>query len=173
MARIISQEAYSFLLRNVAGISRYDDAQLASNTPCEDRFIHGKFSSPWNGGNQWIAWAVLDGHAGWQTADLLKKQLLPFVRRSLSQVKPASKDESVPEEVFQRAIMKGFVNLDDSIIKTALETSQSKESLQDKLKKLAPAYAGSCALLSMYDSVTSTLHVACTGDSRQFWWEKG
>lgn len=34
------------------------------------------------------------------------------------------------------------------------------------MKKLAPAYAGSCALLSLYDSVTSTLHVACTGDSR-------
>lgn len=45
-------------------------------------------------------------------------------------------------------------------------TSQSTEPLQDKVKKLAPAYAGSCALLSLYDSVTSTLHVACTGDSR-------
>lgn len=34
------------------------------------------------------------------------------------------------------------------------------------MKKLAPAYAGLCALLSLYDSVTSTLHVACTGNSR-------
>jgi hypothetical protein len=43
--------------------------------------------------------------------------------------------------------MKGFVDLDDSILKTALDTSRSKEAFQDKVKKLAPAYAGSCALL--------------------------
>lgn len=166
VTRIISQAAFSFLVRNVAGVNRYDGAQLASNSPCEDRFTHGKLPSPWSDGNQWMAWAVFDGHSGWQTAELLKKQLLPFVRHSLSQVKPPSNEESVPEELVQRAIMKGFVNLDDSIVKTALDTSQSGEPLQEKVQKFIPAYAGSCALLSLYDSVTSTLHVACTGDSR-------
>ncbi len=166
VTRIISKEAYSFLVKKVVGVNRYDGTQLASNSPCENRFTHGKFPSPWNDGNQWMAWAVFDGHAGWQTADLLKKQLLSFVRYSLSLVKSPSNEESISEELVQRAIIKGFVNLDDSIIKTALDTSQSKEPLQDKVKKLAPAYAGSCALLSVYDSVTSTLHVACTGDSR-------
>lgn len=58
------------------------------------------------------------------------------------------------------------MNLDDSIVKTVLDTSQSKESLQEKLKKLTPAYAGSCALLTMYDAITSKLHAACTGVSR-------
>ena len=166
VTRIISQGAYSFRVRNVAGVSRYDGAQLASNSPCEDQFTHGKIPSPWNEGKQWMAWAVFDGHSGWQTAELLKKQLLPFVRHSLSQVKPPSNEGFLPEELVQRAITKGFVSLDDSIIKTALNTSQSEESLQHKVKKLAPAYAGSCALLSMYDPLTSTLHVACTGDSR-------
>jgi pyruvate dehydrogenase phosphatase len=66
----------------------------------------------------------------------------------------------------QRAIIKGFKDLDDSIIKTALDTSQSEESLQEKVKKLAPAYSGSCALLSMYDSTAGTLYVACACDSR-------
>jgi pyruvate dehydrogenase phosphatase len=173
VTRMIRQEAYSFMPRNVAGVNRYDGTQLASNSPCEDRFTHGKFPSPWNDGNQWMAWAVFDGHAGWQTAELLKRQLLPFVRHSLSQVKSASKEESVPEEVVQQAIIKGFVNLDDSIMKAALDISQSKEPLQDKVKKLAPAYAGSCALLSMYDSVASTLYVACTGDSRAVLGQKG
>jgi pyruvate dehydrogenase phosphatase len=37
-----------------------------------------------------LEWAVFDGHSGWQTADLLTKQLLPFVRRKLSEAKPAS-----------------------------------------------------------------------------------
>lgn len=166
VTRIISQEAYSILVRNVTGADRYDGAQLASNSPCEDRFTHGKFPSPRKDGRPWMAWAVFDGHSGWQTADLLKKHLLSFVRNSLTRVESASRDGSVPEEVAQRAIIKGFVNLDDSIIKTALTTSWSKEPLQDKVKKLAPAYAGSCALLSLYDPDKSELHVACTGDSR-------
>lgn len=166
VTRIISQEAYSCHVRNITGVNRYDGAQLASNSPCEDHFTHGKFPSPRDDGSPWMAWAVFDGHSGWQTADLLKKQLLPFVRNSLTHVKSASRDDSVPEEVVQRAIIEGFVNLDDSIIKTAVDTSQSKEPLQDKVKKLAPAYAGSCALLSLYDPAASELHVACTGDSR-------
>lgn len=149
VTRIISQGAYSFLVRNVVGVNRYDGAQLASNSPCEDQFTNGKLPSPWNEGTQWMAWAVFDGHSGRQTAELLKKQLLPFVRHSLSQVKPPSNEESLPEELVQRAIIKGFLNLDDSIVKKAPDTAQSEESLQEKVKKLAPAYAGSCALLSM------------------------
>ncbi|KAL7950681.1 phosphatase 2C-like domain-containing protein [Trichoderma barbatum] len=116
--------------------------------------------------NYWMAWAIFDGHAGWQTADLLSKQLLSFVRHSLSQVNVTSRHERVPEQVVQRAIMKGFVDLDNSIIMNALDVPQSKESLQDKIRKLVPAYSGSCALLSMYDPAANTLHVACTGDSR-------
>ncbi|KNG87183.1 pyruvate dehydrogenase [Aspergillus nomiae NRRL 13137] len=167
VTRIISKDAYSFPVKSVAGVNRYDGTQLASNSLCEDRFTHGIFPSPLNDGAQWMAWAVFDGHAGWQTAELLKDQLLPFVRHSLGQVKSASSEEgSIPDEVVHHAITKAFVDLDDSIIKTALQTVQSSEPLQDKLKKLAPAYAGSCALLSLYDSVTSSLHVACTGDSR-------
>ncbi|KAH8427422.1 PP2C family serine/threonine-protein phosphatase [Aspergillus melleus] len=166
VTHIISQEAYSVPVRNVTGVSRYDGAQLASNSPCEDRFTHGKFPSPWDEGSQWMAWAVFDGHLGCQTAELLKYHLLPFVRHSLSQVTPPSTGESLPEDMVQRAIQKGFVKLDDSIIKAAFQTAQSEDSLQEKIKKLAPAYAGSCALLSIYDSITSTLHVACTGDSR-------
>ncbi|CAG7943269.1 unnamed protein product [Penicillium salamii] len=166
VTRILSQEAYSHVVRNVAGVSRYDGAQLASNSLCEDQFIHGKLPSPWKEGNQWMAWGVFDGHSGIQTSELLKKQLLPFVRNSLSQLKPSSTENPLPEELVQRAIMKGFISLDDSIVKTALGTSQSEESLQEKVKKLAPAYSGSCALLSLYDSSTGRLHVACTGDSR-------
>ncbi|KAJ5544774.1 protein serine/threonine phosphatase 2C [Penicillium sp. DV-2018c] len=166
VTRIISQGAYSCLVKNVVGVSRYDGAQLASNSPCEDQFIHGKFCSPWKGDNKWMFWAVFDGHSGPQTSELLKEQLLPFVRHSLSRVKLTSTENTVPKELVQRAVMEGFTNLDDSIIKTALETSQSEASLSEKVKKLMPAYSGSCALLSMYDPTTGALHVACTGDSR-------
>jgi len=173
VTRMISQNAYSFKVKNVPGVGRYDGAQLASNNPCEDRFIHGKFPSPWNRGNQWMAWAVLDGHAGWQTADLLEKQLLPFVRHSLSQVGSPLGEGSVSDELVQRAITKGFMNLDKSIVNFGSDSFQSTEPLQDKVKKLALGYAGSCALLSLYDPATSTLHVACTGDSRAVLGQKG
>ncbi|KAJ5567534.1 protein serine/threonine phosphatase 2C [Penicillium sp. DV-2018c] len=166
VTRIISQGAYSILVKNVAGVSRYDGAQLASNSPCEDQFIHGKFPSPRKGDNKWMAWAVFDGHSGPQTSELLKERLLPFVRHSLSRVKLTSTGNTLPKELVQRAVMEGFTNLDDSIIKTALETSQREASLSEKVKKLVPAYSGSCALLSMYDPTTGALHVACTGDSR-------
>ena len=48
------------------------------------------------------------------------------------------------------------MNLDESIINVGLDASQSTEPLQDKVKKLALGYAGSCALLPVYDPATST-----------------
>lgn len=55
VTRIISRGAYSFLVSNVVGVGRYDGAQLAFNSPCEDQFTHGKLPSSWNEGNQWMA----------------------------------------------------------------------------------------------------------------------
>lgn len=164
VTRILSQGAYSFRVGDVPGVSRYDGTQLASNDPCEDRFVHGKLASPWDdGGNQWMAWGVFDGHAGWQTAELLKNQLVPYVRQNLTQASSSAKED----EVIQQAIMKAFVDLDDTIIKTAQNTARdSTITLADKVNRLTPAFAGSCALVSIYDPVTNTLHVACTGDSR-------
>jgi pyruvate dehydrogenase phosphatase len=173
VTRIISQGAYSYLVQNVDGVSRYDGAQLPSNSPCEDHFTHGKFASPWNPGKIWMVWGVFDGHSGAQTAELLKEQLLPFVRHSLGQVQPSSDEGILSDEMVQGAIVKGFLKLDDSIIKTAAGSIESELSLPEKIKRLAPAYAGSCALLSMYDPTTSTLHVACTGDSRAVLGQKG
>ncbi|UKZ77560.1 hypothetical protein TrVFT333_005283 [Trichoderma virens FT-333] len=172
VTRIISQGAFSFPVRNVGVVARYDGAQLPSNSPCEDRFIHGKFPSPWNN-DHWMVWAIFDGHAGWQTAELLSKRLLSFVRHSLTQANFASKHEYVPDQVVQHAIIKGFTDLDDSIIQTALDTSQSQEPLQNKVRKLVTAYSGSYAILSMYDPTANTLHVACTGDSRAVLGHKG
>ncbi|PYH93256.1 protein serine/threonine phosphatase 2C [Aspergillus ellipticus CBS 707.79] len=170
VTRMLSRAAYSLQVTDITGVTRYDGTQLASNSPCEDRFVHGKLDSPWNDGPPWMAWAVFDGHAGWQTAELLKDQLLPHVRHSLGHniTPPPSNHDPLPptDESIQRAIKQGFVTLDDAIIKPALNIFHSQDPLQNKIKTLAPAYAGSCALLSMYDPRTSTLHVACTGDSR-------
>ncbi|KAH7360569.1 phosphatase 2C-like domain-containing protein [Rhexocercosporidium sp. MPI-PUGE-AT-0058] len=165
VTRMISQEKYSYQ-HKIGGVSRYDGTRVASNSPCEDQYIHGTFPSPWKEGSKWIAWGVLDGHSGWQAADLLQKQLLPFVRHGLSQIKPNADREVVSDEKIGDAIKKAFVKLDDSILKNAVDASQGSGSLQDKLANIAPAFAGSCALLSIYDPTTCKLHVACTGDSR-------
>lgn len=66
----------------------------------------------------------------------------------------------------QHTIIKRFTDLDNSIIKTAIRTYQNEELLQEKIKKLAPAYSGSYALLSIYNSATDILHMAYTSDSR-------
>ncbi|KAH6847747.1 phosphatase 2C-like domain-containing protein [Chaetomium sp. MPI-CAGE-AT-0009] len=161
VSRILSQGAYSIPVTGMPGVDRYDGSQLASSNPCEDRFIHGALPSPRDDGGRWATWAIFDGHSGWQTADLL-----PFVRNSLGQAKSALGKESAATDAVQDAIIRAFVRLDDAIIKSVSDIIQSNAPLQDKLVKLMPGYAGSCALLSMYDPLTSTLHVACTGDSR-------
>ncbi|KAL4884339.1 phosphatase 2C-like domain-containing protein [Aspergillus karnatakaensis] len=166
VTKFLTQDAYSFDVKNVPGVDRYDGAQIASNDPCEDRLTHGKFSSPWDENNSWMAWGVFDGHSGSQTAELLEKQLLPFVRQSLSRIGLPSDGRPLPIGPVQRAIMKGFTELDNSIIESAANTADSDASLSLKIKKLLPAYSGSCALLSIFDPITSTLHVACTGNSR-------
>ncbi|KAI0886532.1 putative pyruvate dehydrogenase [Annulohypoxylon maeteangense] len=165
VTRILNQNAYHFHVKNVAGVDRYDGSQLACFDPCEDRFIHGQFSSPWGDGSQWMAWAIFDGYLGWQTADLLEKRLLPFVQQILSRVKPALETESM-HQVVQRTLMEAFIRMDESIMHTVRDLPESEEPLQDKMKKIAPAYAGSGALLSLFDPVSGLLHVAYTGNSR-------
>lgn len=166
VTRIISEGAYSHKVENVSGVHRYDGTQLASNSPCEDRFLHGKLPSPWKDGSQWMTWAVFDGHAGSQTADLLEKHLMSFLTHSFGQVKSLPKNDFMAQDSVHSAITQGFMNFDKAIIDAAADLTKSKIPLPEKVKLLAPAYAGSCALLSLYDPTSSTLHVACTGDSR-------
>jgi pyruvate dehydrogenase phosphatase len=128
ITRMLCREAYSFPVKDMPGVSRYYGAQLASNSPCEDRYVHGKLLSPRNDGKFWLALAVFDGHAGWQTADLLEKQLLSRVQDSFTQMKCDALEPST--EITQRAIAKAFLDLDSSIMDTAREISQSERPLQ-------------------------------------------
>ncbi|KAI5275494.1 putative pyruvate dehydrogenase [Aureobasidium subglaciale] len=160
VTELLSQEAY--IVKTSSTVERYDGARLASNSPCEDRFTHGQLSV--SSGEPWMAWAVFDGHAGSQTADLLERQLLPLMQERLSQV-DAQSNVSDADSV-QDAITKAFMDFDDSLIRTAEKTAQSDMPLHEKMQRLMPAFAGSCALLSLYDPTSKRLHVACTGDSR-------
>lgn len=160
---------HAFTVRGApGGVDRYDGAQLASNSPCEDAFIHGSFSSPFNGSSdaeKWMAWAVFDGHCGWQLSNLLKTQLMPFVRRSLANAKSADNGE-VSEEAMQQALKESFTSLDDALVKSATAILESDLPFAEKARQLEPAYAGACALLTLFDTKTRKLHVASTGDCR-------
>ncbi|KAL3462908.1 phosphatase 2C-like domain-containing protein [Aspergillus heterothallicus] len=189
---VLSENAYSYVVGGVAGLDRYDGAQVASNSPCEDTFLHGRFASPLpsgsgssSGGNKapWMAWGIFDGHLGRQTADVLQHELLGYVSRRLNALAPrdqASKT-GVANEAIQRAISRGFTDLDEAIFASAMAAASSSpkssssspsskeeraESLAARIQKMLPVFAGSCALLTLFDPTTQTLHVACTGDSR-------
>lgn len=165
---------HAFTIRGApGGVDRYDGAQLASNSPCEDTYVHGSFSNPFSSagdgdgnGGKWMAWAVFDGHCGWQLSNLLKTQLMPFVRRSLADAKPADKSDDVSEEVVHQALKKSFTTLDDALVKSATAIIESDLPFAEKARRLEPAYAGACALLTLFDPRSRKLHVASTGDCR-------
>ncbi|KAI0105517.1 phosphatase 2C-like domain-containing protein [Nemania sp. FL0031] len=182
---------HAFTVRGApGGVGRYDGAQLASNSPCEDAFLHGSFSSPFgattttststtatattNGsedGGKWMAWAVFDGHCGWQLSNLLQTQLMPFVRRSLADAAaaaaPAGNNEEVSEEeAVHQALKNSFTTLDDALVKSATAIIESDLPFPEKARRLEPAYAGACALLTLFDPQSRKLHVASTGDCR-------
>ncbi|KAK6843680.1 pyruvate dehydrogenase [Apiospora arundinis] len=150
-------------------VANYDVAQLASNSPCEDAYLHGRFSNPWgsSSGNKqkeedWMAWAVFDGHCGWQTSALLTKQLMPFVKKALLDI--GNKDPTEAE--INQALQTAFTRLDDMLITSAQATIEGNHSFPDKIRRLEPGFAGSCALLALYNPTTKSLHIASTGDCR-------
>ncbi|KAI8962753.1 protein serine/threonine phosphatase 2C [Daldinia sp. FL1419] len=167
VTRQLNEHAFSV---SVSGrgkpVRRYDGVQLASNSPCEDAFIHGSFTSPFDkNGEDWLAWGVFDGHCGWQLSNLLTKQLIPYVRRSLDDAKPKDGGELSDEDV-KKAIKSAFTALDDNLVKSAVATIESNLSFAEKARKLEAAYAGACALLALLDPQSRKLTVASTGDCR-------
>ncbi|CAK7205374.1 hypothetical protein SEUCBS139899_008144 [Sporothrix eucalyptigena] len=163
VTRILSKNAFSVAPRNIAGLTRYDGAQVASNSPCEDHLVHGAIASPRGDGSQWAVWAVLDGHAGAETADVLSRALVPFVQHRLKETFQNDKTDTAAVE---KSIAQSFVDLDKEIMNAAIAAPTTNATLARKVQTMLPAFAGSCALLALYDADTGRLHVACTGDSR-------
>ena len=94
-----------------------------------------------------------------ETAEVLGKNLIPYVANALATNGPASAKE---------AIQKAFVQLDDRIMgfaETALAAGHPAGTAEVRVAT-GPAFAGSCALLAVYESSSATLRVALAGDSR-------
>ncbi|PSR73183.1 hypothetical protein PHLCEN_2v10960 [Hermanssonia centrifuga] len=117
--------------------------------------------------------AVFDGHNGWETSAWLRENLLPAVTGALADlysrfkdVKSSAADENPAPGDVERTLKATFQRLDDDIVHSAVEKVFATTSRHTATNLLAPAYAGSCALLAFYDSHTRFLHVALSGDSR-------
>ncbi|PZD33031.1 PTC1, serine threonine protein phosphatase [Pyrenophora tritici-repentis] len=135
--------------------------RIRSNQPCEDFFSMG--TSPGPGGEKlWNYWTIFDGHAGKLTALTLTWLLIPRVSSALSALASTA---SSPE--IESALKNAFLAVDKSIMdraKTAANWFPAANAVA--FAALTPAFSGSCALLAAFDPQTSTLRVACTGDSR-------
>jgi len=101
-------------------------------------------------------------------ANLLTRYLLHRVMQELLKVAPNVKaqDPNSATPIIDHAIKKAFVTLDDDMMCVAAAAVLSEESFATKVSQLIPGYAGSCALLSLFDPESRLLRVACTGDSR-------
>ncbi len=98
VTRMLSQDSYSVSLAT-AGVKRADGAQLASNSPCKDRFNGAHVFSLWES-EKWVAATVFDGHSGWRAADHLEKQLMKTVQSRLDKLQPQSRiDEMIKKAI--------------------------------------------------------------------------
>lgn len=162
---------------------------MNSNDPNEDDHATANVPRP-NG--SWSFFAVLDGHSGWETSTWLRENMITAVTGSLADLydkHQASSDSLLsaawrlfgssehqlgkdrdpftpPERAIDDSIKDTFKHLDDDIVHQAADRVFAGTSKNTGINLLAPAYAGSCALLAFYDSHTRLLRIAVTGDSR-------
>ena len=134
--------------------------RFKSNEPCEDYFAFG--TSPGPGSQPWNYWSIMDGHAGRHTAFYLQWTLIP----SLSSALLTLPSHSSPFEI-ESVIKNTFLRIDAQILDSARTAANwFPPANAAAIAALTPALSGSCALLAAFDPSSSTLRVACTGDSR-------
>jgi len=96
----------------------------------------------------------------------LKESLIPHVVRNISQLYRSFSGEKPPPSTVDIAISSAFRQLDSDIMEDGIKALSSGGTFTETISRLAPYFAGSCAILSMYDPNTQILRTACTGDSR-------
>ncbi|KAK7208418.1 phosphatase 2C-like domain-containing protein [Myxozyma melibiosi] len=173
----IREHEESYTVDRNSGVTRFDVDQLASNPQIEDDFVVKVVNVDFaDGKHDWCFFGVFDGHGGWNTSAKLRELLVPYVARELTATIEPSKVSSAyslesPENAskIDEAIQSAFLRLDDDIVKKPFNYLLENPSMPASAEMLMPAMSGSCALLSVYDAATSTLRVACTGDSRAVW----
>ncbi|KAL7804779.1 phosphatase 2C-like domain-containing protein [Trichoderma aethiopicum] len=158
----LREQAQSFIFDSADGKKgRLDVVRVASNDPVEDEWSMGIGGGI--EGEKTLYAGIMDGHAGWATSKVLKEALIPYVSSALGRILFTSSEDAV-----NAAIKRAFTSLDDRIMTNAREAAEASQEpgSAEAIAALAPAFAGSCALLTMYEPKTSILRTAITGDSR-------
>ena len=120
----------------------------------------------------WSFFGIFDGHNGGDTSKWLADNLILAAVGGLSDLysgMAATKNDATPEPTpsdIANTLKAVFNELDDAIVNERLRDVFTASTRQAATTLLGPAWAGSCALLSFYDSHSRKLHVALTGDSR-------
>ncbi|KAI1791629.1 protein serine/threonine phosphatase 2C [Ganoderma leucocontextum] len=157
-----------------SGVLRYDFAHVASNDPAEDE--HQEVVLPVPSG-YWSFFGLYDGHNGGATSKWLASNMIIAVSGALADLYsrlagpncgPADACKvPVPDSSHVEQVLKTtFLQLDEDICHVPSPTVFASKSKDTAVNLLGPACAGSCALLSFYDSHSRLLRVALTGDSR-------
>ncbi|CAK7215010.1 hypothetical protein SCUCBS95973_002330 [Sporothrix curviconia] len=197
VAKMLSEGAYSVSVGHVVpNVTRYDGAQLAANSPCEDRYTHGSIMMP--PGDRWMAWGIFDGYCGPQMAEVLSYLAVTTIRERYKDSLPVQFPPNPHGEVVNRskgpasathdsivadAMQKAFVDLDAHFVRNAAALATAYRLAEDgnfeqvdkicagapyaqQIKSVMNAWSGSCALVSMYDPTRNTIHTVSTGNSR-------
>lgn len=167
----------SHFINRGKGIFRYDVSQLPSNHPIEDNHMEQIITIPHSQEQNLVEdlaeeddlyfFGVFDGHSGAFTSSKLRTDLVKYVANQLGKVYANETDlfASPTGESFDEAIKTGFLTLDNDIIHESFR-KLFKDPTNENMIGTLPAISGSCALLTVYNSLNSTLKVAVTGDSR-------
>ncbi|KAL6715677.1 [Pyruvate dehydrogenase [acetyl-transferring]]-phosphatase 1, mitochondrial [Lecanora helva] len=147
-----------------SGVLRFDRVRVPANGPCEDELISAAGHE--NGEIKWLLWGVFDGHAGWETAAAIHDCVVRYVVRELVAYAPNERISDVAGDKVDRAIKDAFLKMDRDIMDLGAKAASGATFLTNAMSQLVPCYAGSCALLSYYNSGTQDFKVACVGDSR-------
>ena len=142
------------------GIPTTHGVRFRSNEPCEDYFALG--TNPGPGEKAWNYWSIMDGHAGRHTALYLQWVLIPSLSSALLALPAASSSPNI-----EATIKQVFLRVDQRMMESArTAASWFPATNAAAVAALTLAFSGSCALLAAFDPESSTLRVACTGDSR-------
>ncbi|SCU94103.1 LAFA_0F19878g1_1 [Lachancea sp. 'fantastica'] len=175
----LRQRDQSYYVHRGRGVVRYDTAQLPSNAPIEDTHVEQVVTVPRtlsqtaavSGQNHddldddLYFFGVFDGHSGPYTSSKLAQVLVPYVAHHLGQVYGQGSGQSSGADATNKAIVSAFLALDRDLVLGSLDTL-FKDPTKKNLINALPAISGSCALLAMFDSASSTVKCAVTGDSR-------
>lgn len=104
--------------------------------------------------------------SGGQTSLALYEFMLPYILRELEVLSTDGTLSDIAEQNVDVALKAAFESLDNDILNTAAKALSQVTSFSAVNSQLAPAFAGSCALVSFYNCDSKLLKVACTGDSR-------